>query len=55
MILHFLKLFNGTIVDDYPCKGFNLNEATRISLSGGEKPVNPLPIGRIEKIKNGEN
>ena len=47
IVMAIIKTFRGVEVTDYPCKG--------IRISGGEKPVNPLPIGRIEKIKNGEN
>ena len=41
LINAILKTFKGTFVNDYPCKGQRL--------SGGGKPENSLPLGRIEK------
>lgn len=47
IVMAIIKTFRGVEVTDYPCKG--------IRISGGEKPVNPFPTGKLEKIKNGEN
>ena len=43
IVLTLIKTFSGKIVTDYPAKGTRLSD-----ISGGEKPVNPFPIGKLE-------
>ena len=52
-VKQLIKVFNGKIVLDYPCKGFEIKNALRKNLSGGKE--NPKsPFGK-RAVKKGEN
>ena len=44
----FIKTFQGVIVENYPCKGMSLSEATPHYLEG-LRPVNPRTVVRNKK------
>lgn len=48
LVMAIIKTFRGTEVLDYPAKGKKIQDAETVSLEG-LFPVNPLPIGRIER------
>jgi hypothetical protein len=48
LVSRFIKTFQGVIVENYPCKGMSLSEATPHYLEG-LKPVNPRTVVRNKK------
>jgi hypothetical protein len=48
LVSQFIKTFQGVIVENYPCKGISLSEATPHYLEG-LKPVNPRTVVRNKK------
>ena len=53
-VKQLIKVFNGKIVLDYPCKGFEIKNAShKKNLSGGEKNLKS-PFGK-RAVKKGEN
>ena len=48
IVLSLIKTFSGKIVTEYPGKG-------QKAISGGGKPVNLFPIGKLERKNNDKN
>jgi hypothetical protein len=47
-----IKTFKGTIVENYPCKGVKMHEATPDTYSEGLRSVNPRTVERNKKEGN---
>lgn len=43
-----LRIFKGTYVNNYPCKGFKISDVTH---SEGKKPINPFSVEKQSESK----
>lgn len=52
LILVIIKKFRGQVVENYPCKGVKMHEATPDTYSEGLRSVNPRTVERNKKEGN---